>query len=162
MDSSLESQVELTDLKSREMLKLTKTLPKKYVVDVSKSQKNSSPRQRKYRPRFESTQSYYQPEGFTSVQDEKPNMSGALGALKANFAAGKRTYITNTTMVVVAMIVLGLANRGPEQQRQEVRQELNRQGCEVLRDRNAFLLQKQEDRELKRRLREHENGGKKT
>lgn len=144
------------------MLKLTKTLPKKYVVDVSKSQKYS-PRQHKYRPRFESTQEYYQPEGgaFTSVQDE-PSMSGALGALKANFAAGKRTYVSNTTMVVVAMIILGLANRGPEQQRQEVRQELNRQGCEVLRDRNAVLLKKKEERELNRRLREHENGVKKS
>merc|ERR1712071_15581 len=144
-----------------EMLKLTKTLPKKYVVDVSKGQKYS-PGQQKYRPRFDNTQSYYQPEGaFNSIQDE-PNMSGAIGALKANFAAGKRTYVSNTTLVVVAMIVLGLVNRGPEQERQAVRQELNRQGCEVLRDRNAVLLQKQEDRELKRRLREHENGGKKT
>ena len=89
-------------------------------------------------------------------------MSGALGALKANFAAGKRTYVSNTTMVVVAMIILGLANRGPEQRRQEVRQELNRQGCEVLRDRNAVLLKKKEERELNRRLREHENGVKKS
>merc|ERR1712130_850599 len=143
--------VELTD--KIKMLKISKNILRrpKYQVDVSKNSSKNAPKRNKY-ARFES-QEYYQPEGHFAPSDQG-DIGRTMRVLKANFEAGKKTYVNNTTLVIIAMVALGLMNRPQEEKRAEYYKEMNKQGCDMLRERNEMLLKKREEKEMKKRLAE--------